>query len=89
MDEAFRQAALDCHRLPQPGKLAIGPTKRMATQRDLALACSPGVAAACEAIQADPDTAHDGHIGCNSRTRTTVSAVDTCCAWLAPRFTPM
>ena len=42
-----------------PGKLAIEPTKRMATQRDLALAYSPGVAAACEAIVADPDTAHD------------------------------
>jgi malate dehydrogenase (oxaloacetate-decarboxylating)(NADP+) len=59
MDEAFRQAALDYHRLPQPGKLAIEPTKRMATQRDLALAYSPGVAAACEAIKADPDTARD------------------------------
>ena len=47
MDEDFRQAALDYHRLPRPGKLAIEPTKRMATQRDLALAYSPGVAAAC------------------------------------------
>jgi malate dehydrogenase (oxaloacetate-decarboxylating)(NADP+) len=54
MDEDFRQAALDYHRLPRPGKLAIEPTKRMATQRDLALAYSPGVAAACEAIVADP-----------------------------------
>ena len=59
MDEAFRQAALDYHRLPQPGKLAIEPTKRMATQRDLALAYSPGVAAACDAIKADPDSARD------------------------------
>ena len=59
MDDAFRQAALDYHRLPRPGKLAIEPTKRMATQRDLALAYSPGVAAPCEAIKADPDTAHD------------------------------
>ena len=59
MDEDFRKAALDYHRLPRPGKLAIEPTKRMATQRDLALAYSPGVAAACEAIKADPDTAHD------------------------------
>jgi malate dehydrogenase (oxaloacetate-decarboxylating)(NADP+) len=54
MDEDFRQAALDYHRLPRPGKLAIEPTKRMATQRDLSLAYSPGVAAACEAIVADP-----------------------------------
>ena len=50
MDDDFRKAALDYHRLPQPGKLAIEPTKRMATQRDLALAYSPGVAAACDAI---------------------------------------
>jgi malate dehydrogenase (oxaloacetate-decarboxylating)(NADP+) len=59
MDDAFRQAALDYHRLPRPGKLAIEPTKRMATQRDLALAYSPGVAAPCEAIKADPDKALD------------------------------
>ena len=59
MDDDFRKAALDYHRLPRPGKLAIAPTKRMATQRDLALAYSPGVAAACEAIVADPDSAHD------------------------------
>jgi malate dehydrogenase (oxaloacetate-decarboxylating)(NADP+) len=57
MDEDFRRAALDYHRLPRPGKLAVEPTKRMATQRDLALAYSPGVAAACEAISADPDAA--------------------------------
>ena len=55
MDDDFRKAALDYHRLPRPGKLAIEPTKRMATQRDLALAYSPGVAAACEAIKADPN----------------------------------
>jgi malate dehydrogenase (oxaloacetate-decarboxylating)(NADP+) len=59
MDDDFRRAALDYHRLPRPGKLAIEPTKRMATQRDLALAYSPGVAAACEAIKADPDAARD------------------------------
>ena len=59
MDEDFRKAALDYHRLPTPGKLAIEPTKRMATQRDLALAYSPGVAAACLAIKANPDTARD------------------------------
>jgi malate dehydrogenase (oxaloacetate-decarboxylating)(NADP+) len=59
MDEDFRKAALEYHRLPRPGKLAIEATKRMATQRDLALAYSPGVAAACEEIKADPDTAYD------------------------------
>ena len=59
MDEDFRRAALDYHRYPRPGKLAIEATKRMTTQRDLALAYSPGVAAACEAIVADPDSARD------------------------------
>ena len=59
MDEDFRKAALDYHRFPTPGKLAVEPTKRMATQRDLALAYSPGVAAACEEIVRDPDTAYD------------------------------
>jgi malate dehydrogenase (oxaloacetate-decarboxylating)(NADP+) len=59
MDEDFRKAALDYHRLPRPGKLSIEATKRMATQRDLALAYSPGVAAACEAIVADPQAARD------------------------------
>jgi malate dehydrogenase (oxaloacetate-decarboxylating)(NADP+) len=59
MEDDFRKAALDYHRYPRPGKLAIEATKRMTTQRDLALAYSPGVAAACEAIVADPDTARD------------------------------
>ncbi len=59
MDEDLRKAALDYHRFPRPGKLAIEPTKRMATQRDLALAYSPGVAAACEEIVANPDAAYD------------------------------
>jgi len=59
MDDDFRQAALDYHRFPRPGKIAIEPTKRMATQRDLALAYSPGVAAACEAIVANPRSARD------------------------------
>src|SRR6201996_5633585 len=59
MDDNLRKAALEYHRLPRPGKLAIEPTKRMATQRDLALAYSPGVAAACEEIKADPNAAYD------------------------------
>ncbi len=59
MDDDFRKAALDYHRLPRPGKLSVEPTKRMATQRDLALAYSPGVAAACEEIAKDPDKAWD------------------------------
>ncbi|MGB3865087.1 MAG: NADP-dependent malic enzyme [Xanthobacteraceae bacterium] len=50
----LKSAALAFHRLPRPGKLEIQATKPLANQRDLALAYSPGVAAACEAIAADP-----------------------------------
>jgi malate dehydrogenase (oxaloacetate-decarboxylating)(NADP+) len=53
----LRQAALEYHEFPQPGKLAIAATKQMVNQHDLALAYSPGVAAACEEIAADPATA--------------------------------
>jgi malate dehydrogenase (oxaloacetate-decarboxylating)(NADP+) len=59
MDEDFRKAALAYHRLPRPGKLSVEATKRMANQRDLALAYSPGVAAPCEAIAADPALARE------------------------------
>lgn len=51
--------ALDFHRLPQPGKIAVQPTKPMATQRDLSLAYSPGVAVPVLAIAKDPDLAYD------------------------------
>jgi len=53
----LRQAALEYHEFPTPGKLAVQPTKQMVNQRDLALAYSPGVAAACEEIVADPANA--------------------------------
>ncbi len=56
-EDAFKQAALDYHRQYPPGKIKIAPTKPMLTQRDLALAYSPGVAHACEAIVADPNEA--------------------------------
>ncbi|MEX2642829.1 MAG: NADP-dependent malic enzyme [Acetobacterales bacterium] len=59
MSDSFRDSALDYHRLPQPGKLAIAPTKPLANQLDLSLAYSPGVGYACEAIAADPATAAD------------------------------
>ncbi len=52
-------AALDYHRLPRPGKLEIQATKPLGTQRDLAQAYTPGVAAACLAIAADPSQADD------------------------------
>jgi malate dehydrogenase (oxaloacetate-decarboxylating)(NADP+) len=54
MDEQLRKAALEYHRLPRPGKISIAPTKQLTNQRDLALAYTPGVAAACEEIVRDP-----------------------------------
>ena len=57
MADDLKEAALYYHRNPIPGKLAVVPTKPMATQRDLALAYSPGVAFACTAIAEDPGTA--------------------------------
>ncbi|HEX4869758.1 MAG TPA: NADP-dependent malic enzyme [Moraxellaceae bacterium] len=57
MDEALRKAALDYHEFPEPGKISVTPTKGMVTQRDLALAYSPGVAAPCEEIEKDPSVA--------------------------------
>jgi len=57
MDENLRKAALEYHELGRPGKLAVTPTKQLSNQRDLALAYSPGVAAACEEIVADPQNA--------------------------------
>ncbi|MFM2185897.1 MAG: NADP-dependent malic enzyme [Burkholderiaceae bacterium] len=53
----LRRAALKYHEFPTPGKVAIHATKQLVNQRDLALAYSPGVAAACEEIVADPDNA--------------------------------
>ena len=53
MDKKLDKAALDYHRYPVPGKLEISATKNMVNQRDLALAYSPGVAAACLAIEED------------------------------------
>lgn len=52
--EDLRRAALDYHEFPTPGKLSVTATKQITNQRDLALAYSPGVAAACEEIAADP-----------------------------------
>ena len=52
-----RQAALDYHEFPKPGKLEVRATKSLANGRDLALAYSPGVAEACLEIKADADTA--------------------------------
>ena len=50
----LREAALEYHEFPTPGKISVTPTKQLANQRDLALAYSPGVAAACDAIVDNP-----------------------------------
>ena len=59
MDQDFIAAALDYHRAPTRGKISVVPTKGLTNQRDLALAYSPGVAAACDAIVADPNEARE------------------------------
>ena len=51
------EEALQFHQRGKPGKLEITPTKPMATQRDLSLAYSPGVAAPVRRIAEDPETA--------------------------------
>jgi malate dehydrogenase (oxaloacetate-decarboxylating)(NADP+) len=58
-EDAFRQSALEYHQFPTPGKVAIKATKPMASQLDLALAYSPGVAVPCEEIEKDPSKAYD------------------------------
>ncbi|MBK8740949.1 MAG: NADP-dependent malic enzyme [Betaproteobacteria bacterium] len=58
-DQDLRAAALDYHRHPVPGKLAVTATKQLINQRDLALAYSPGVAAACDEIVRDPGEARN------------------------------
>src|SRR3546814_9326882 len=54
MDANLRKAALEYHESGRPGKISVTPTKQLSNQRDLALAYSPGVAAACEEIVNDP-----------------------------------
>ena len=55
--QQLRQAALEYHEFPIPGKISVTPTKQLSNQRDLALAYSPGVASACEEIVVDPANA--------------------------------
>src|SRR6187200_1113431 len=59
MLDDLKQAALEYHRKPVPGKIEVAATKSLITQRDLALAYSPGVAAACEAIVENPNEARN------------------------------
>ncbi|MGF6573611.1 malate dehydrogenase (oxaloacetate-decarboxylating)(NADP+) [Paraburkholderia fungorum] len=56
--ETQQQAAFDYHEFPTPGKISVVASKPLVTQRDLALAYTPGVAAVCESIAADPLKAH-------------------------------
>ncbi|MBQ0930027.1 NADP-dependent malic enzyme [Ideonella alba] len=58
-EQALRDAALEYHRAPTRGKIAVTPTKPLSNQRDLSLAYSPGVAYACLAIEEDPSLAAD------------------------------
>jgi malate dehydrogenase (oxaloacetate-decarboxylating)(NADP+) len=58
-DQEIREASLEYHRRSPPGKISIAPTKHLTNQRDLALAYSPGVAAACDEIVRDPAQARD------------------------------
>jgi malate dehydrogenase (oxaloacetate-decarboxylating)(NADP+) len=59
MADGFKETALAYHRFPTPGKISVVPTKDLNNQRDLALAYSPGVAAASERIAENPDEARD------------------------------
>ncbi len=56
-DQSLKQAALNYHEYPNPGKISVTPSKQLVNQRDLALAYSPGVAAPCLEIERDPSTA--------------------------------
>ncbi|MEO5700448.1 MAG: NADP-dependent malic enzyme [Casimicrobiaceae bacterium] len=58
-DNEIREASLEYHRASPPGKISIAPTKQLVNQRDLALAYSPGVAAACDEIVRDPAEARN------------------------------
>ena len=58
-DQDIRQSSLEYHRAPPAGKVSILPTKQLTNQRDLALAYTPGVAAACDEIKRDPSEARN------------------------------
>jgi len=58
-DKSIREASLEYHRASPPGKISVTPTKQLSNQRDLALAYTPGVAAACQEIVRDPAEARN------------------------------
>src|SRR3954447_15535823 len=59
LEDQLTRSAIEYHRYPAPGKIAVTPTKSMTNQRDLSLAYSPGVAAACMAIYKDQSEARE------------------------------
>jgi len=67
-DKDIREASLEYHRRAPPGKISLLPTKQLLNQRDLALAYSPGVAAACDEIVRDPGEASTLTAGSISKT---------------------
>ncbi len=69
ISDDLKASALAYHRFPKPGKLAIQSTKPLATQHDLALAYTPGVAVACLAIAADPARGRVAHVPRQPRRR--------------------
>ena len=60
-DKEIREASLEYHRQLPPGKISVLPTKQLTNQRDLALAYTPGVAAACDEIVRDPGRGAQPH----------------------------
>jgi len=58
MSQDFKQAALDYHQFPKPGKISVELTKPAQTSHDLSLAYSPGVAEPVKEIAADPENAY-------------------------------
>lgn len=89
MDEQLKQSALDFHEFPVPGKIQVSPTKPLATQRDLALAYSPGVAAPCLEIEKDPLAAYKytarGNLVAVISNGTAVLGLATSARWPASR----
>ncbi|MDA1059515.1 MAG: NADP-dependent malic enzyme [Proteobacteria bacterium] len=65
MADELDEMALEYHRWPTPGKISVTPTKALSNQRDLSLAYTPGVAAACNEIAADPSKAAEYTIRAN------------------------
>ena len=64
-----KEEALEYHRVPNPGKVAISTTTKLETKRDLSLAYTPGVAFPCEEIQRDPNLAFVTFLICHKYSR--------------------